>query len=714
MTMSPNLTQNLAVNDERLEGDVIESDSDGSTDALSIPLSDDQVHALTNRIEKDKKWWNEELDLDNVRDRNEKYYLNVYTEEELYEYQESSEYKNNRIFTAVETLIAVVLSQKAEPTVMPGGDTDADYQKAQDLQASLLAIYEDLYLKHKAALVARHLLIGLRLGVMRLRFDPDRGEKMPDGTRKGGIVIEVRRPQQIVLGRGVTDADNIDFIADFDEDTIENLCARFPKKKDEIYSKFGIKRGTTSQLQKRVGFVTCWFDYRDKSGEIQNAVCWKIDELVLDAKKNMNYNYDEWSEPDAEGKQHRLNFFDRPKPPYILFNHLNLGKYAIDSTSLSEQAQPMQRILNKRGRQIVEAADQAASGMVLNEEQINQEDASKLTGDFREKIMVKGDVRTAAARLPRTAMEPFVIRDKDDARREIDNIFGANAAIQGEGDSDTLGQDVMSQRANMGRLQVLADSMEDGFDRLYKYVAQMEKVYFDEDVEMSYEGTEGNAMFVTMNQNKVDPKQKVRVKAGSMIPKDKWAQRNETIQALAILDPLSIAEGLDKPNPKEWAKRLVYYRFQMDKYLSDILSADESGQDQEAIADIQTIIQTKQMPNVPPQPEQSYILTLQNFIQGEGFKTLQPDVQQILIQFAEAVLNASKGAMGDAPAAPAPTEEAPGEEPVQPGGGEGEVPVDETATPTPGTPTPTPPGQDVGQPQGSSFIQRLMSRIRGK
>lgn len=657
--LSPNASQNLANDDERIEGDLV--DDSGGED-LSLPLSDEQIHALTNRIEKDKNWWNEELDLDNVRDRNEKFYLNIYSEQDLYDYEEEYEYKNNRIFTAVETLISVVLSQKAEPTVMPADEKDVSYQNAQDLESALLAIYEDEYLKQKAALIARHLLIGLRVGVLRLRFDPERGEKNPDGSRRGAIVLEVRRPQQIVIGRGTKDPDNIPFIADFDEDTIENLVAKFPKKKDEIFKKFGIKRGVTSQLQKRVGYVTCFFDYRDQKGELQNAVCWKIDELVLDAYKNPNYNYDEWDNSDPESPK-RLNFFDRPKAPYILFNHLNLGKYVIDSTSLSEQAQPMQKILNKRGRQIVENADQAQSGLVLNESQINSDDASKLTGDPREKIMVEGDVRTAAARLPRNKLEAFVLRDKQDARDEIDNIFGANAAVRGEDtDAKTLGQDVMSQRANMGRIQVLADSIEDGFDRAYKYVAQMIKVYFDEDVSMSYEGAEGLAKFVEMNQDKVDPRQKVRVKAGSMIPKDKWAQRNETIQSLSILDPLSIAEGLDKPNPREWAKRLVYYRFAMDKYLTDILRVDQTGTNQNAIADIQTILQTGTLPSMPNDPTQDYLMTLEAFITSDGFQNVPVQSQQLVISFTQAVIDKVKSMMGEG--TPPPQE---ANQPTQPG-----------------------------------------------
>src|SRR3990167_6950400 len=111
---------------------------------------------------------------------------------------------------------------------------------------------------------------------------------------------------------------------------------------------------------------------------------------------NPNWNYDEFMADEA-GKQVRLNYHDRPRKPYIIFNHLNLGKYIIDDTSLIEQAMTLQDILNKEGRQIVENAEQASSGLVLDEDKISQEDARKIIGDPSEKIMISGNVNDAAA-----------------------------------------------------------------------------------------------------------------------------------------------------------------------------------------------------------------------------------------------------------------------------------------------------------------------------
>lgn len=688
MPVSPNSTDILTGNNNRQEGEL----DSGIDEALSLNMSDDEITSVIGRrVENAVAYWNKELKLDQVRAANLKYWLNdPFAESDLYDYQ--TPYKNNRIFTAEETLVATVMSQKAEPTVTPGGEEDIDYELAQKHEGALRADYDDLALKAKGSLVARHLIIGMRLACLKVRFDPDRGEVDPTtNERKGAIVVEVKDPTKLVLGEDCVDPDVIPMVAEFCEDTIENLVAKYPKKKAEVFAKYGIVRGTNSQISKKIGYVELWFDFRDKNGVWHNAVATKIDKLLLGAMKNPNYKYDEY-EQKPDGTFRKLNYFDRPKPPYILFNHLNLGKYVIDSTSLSEQAQPMQDVLNKRGRQITDDADKSDSGTIFNEEMISQETASKLTGDPDEKAMVKGDVRAAAARLPRNTLQNFVLVDKRDAANDVDNIMGANAALRGEStDSKTLGQDVMSQRANMGRVQPLADALESGFDRLYKYLTQMYMVYYDEPVEKSYQGGDERTVFVSISGKVINPKSKVRVKAGSMIPKDKWAIRNETIQTMAILDPLSIAEGLDKPNPKEFAKRLFYYRFAPDKYVSEVLQASETGQDQQAMADIQTIIQTKQMPNVPESPSKDYLATLQNFLQGEGFKTVPADIQQLLIQFAEAVTNKVKGALGE------PTEEEPA--PAAPG-------EEEAPAPTPGaggTPAPV---------QQQSFLQRMGGAVK--
>jgi len=645
MLTSPNLSQPLA-NDERIEGPLDEGMDD---QPLSIDLSDEDVLRLIRKtIEQGEIFWNKELEIDKVREKAETYYLGkTLNEEDLYEHQVP--YKNNRILTAIEILVPLINSQFAQPIITEAEDTDESRELARDLENVLLAKVEDLYLKARFAMCARHLLIGYRNAILKYRFDPNIGKNAPDGTRKGGIVVEVVRPAKVVFSEGASDPDNIPVVAEYMDDlTREEIIFKFPEKKAELFAHWGIKQGTKAQLAKKEGYIEVYFTYYDSQGEQQEGVAWKLDDILLGKHKNPNYNYDEYQQmPD--GKYRALNFFDKPKKPYIIINHTNLGKYVIDDTSLAEQAHTQQDVLEKRGRQIVENADQASAGLVLNSNMISQEDAKKIIGDPSEKIMVAGDVRSAAARLPYNALPNYVLNDKVDARGEIDNIFGANAPVRGENSGiETLGQEVMSQRANMGRLQTITDALEDAADKLYKALVQIMKVYMDEEDIIRFTPSEGKTRFINWSQAKIEDGIQVRVKAGSALPKDKFALKNETIQAIAILDPLSIAEGLDKPNPKEWAKRLVYYRFFMDKYLSEILGDEGSEVDSQAMGDIQALL-SGQTPPVPDAPSKEYIATIDKFMSSPGFQQIQdPGIKQAVVEFAKQVMNKAQQGIGEA------------------------------------------------------------------
>jgi hypothetical protein len=709
MGTSPN--KEVVNNDERKTGIL----PGGSEDMpLSLDLNEEDIlRVIGNKVEESENFWNKELKLDEVRKTADDYYLgNTYKEEDLYEFQ--IPYKNNRIITAVETLLPMVVSQIPLPIATEGSDTDESRQLSDDLEDVLVTLYEDLGIKGCFKMGIRHILQGKRVAILKYRFDPDAGERLPDGGRKGAIVVETVRPEKVVFAAEASNPDNIELIAEYMSDTIEALVFKFPEKKEKIFTFFGIRRGTKSQQARKVGYMEIWFTYLDAKGKPQEALAWALDkDLLLGAVKNPNWNYNEF-EQQPDGKYRRLNFFDAPKKPYILINHINLGKYVIDDTSLADQAHLLQDVLEKRGRQIVENADQASSGLVLNSGMISPEDAAKLIGDPTEKIMVDGDVREAAARLPYNMLPAYVINDKADARAEIDNIFGANAALRGEKTGDTtLGAQVLSQRANAGRIQTITDAIEEAAAKLYPALVQMMKVYWDEPEIVRYNQSEGKTKFIEWESDKIEDGVKVRVKQGSATPRDKESIRQETIQTIAILDPLSIAEGLDKPNPKEFAKRIVYYRFFMDKYLTEILGDDGSSVDSQAMADIHALTQG-QTPPVPEAPSKEYLATFEKFMQSEGFKSITDvTIKQNIVAFAQAVMDKAKAGIGEPgtvqseqnPAAPAPAEQAgvvPGETPAAPAAPEGQPATQPAPTAAPVDNT------------GQNFLQRIISRVRGK
>lgn len=615
-------------------------------DALYLDMPDEEVGRLIkNRVKNAIDYWDEKLDLTKIRDTNEKYWLNsAFDADALYDYQVP--YKDNRIFQDVETLLPMVNARTPQPIVTEAHDTAASRELANDLQNTLITLYEDLQIKGVMTMVLRHLLIGYRIGCVKYSYDAGGGPLDENGDPMGEIVANWVRPQKLILDEGADNVDDIPLIGEVVTNTAEELCLKFPDKKDDIYRDLGFVKGTRSQLGKKIGYHEIWFSYYDTKGIKREATSWQLNNrLLLGKMKNPNWNYDEWGK-DGEGNAIRLNYFKRPKKPYVLFNFLNLGETVIDETSLTEQASNQQDILNKRGRQIVENGDSANSGMVLNSEMISVDDVAKITGDPLEKVVVKGNVQQAATRLPVNLLPEYVVNDKMDARNEIDNIFGTHAPTRGERSKlSTLGQEVLSQRSDMGRTQTPADAMEAGATRLYQGLTQMMKVFWDKPQPVQYTGADGKTAFWEFGREMVEDGVKVRVKAGTIVPDDRFTKREETLKAIAILDPMSIAEGLGKTNPKEFAKRIVFYKYDMQRYLTEVLQdAGDGNIDQDAIDHIAKI-NGGQGAKPADNPTKEHLATHEAYIRSIEFGELEPEVRQLHFAHVRQELDKAKASL---------------------------------------------------------------------
>jgi hypothetical protein len=623
---------------ERMEG---QQTSD--LDVLSLQMTDDEIaRAIGDRVKQSEAYWNANLKLDTVRKKADTYYLNTYySQDDLYNFQVA--YKDNRLFVAIETLVALVVSRPPQPLVMQAYDTDASYELAQNLQKALLCKYEDLYLKGKFQMIARHLLMGYRLAVMKYRWDDTVGALQEDGTRFGDVDVNVVRPQRTVLDAGAQHIGDVPLVAEYCSAPLEELCEKYPAKKDAIMKESGKKAG---QLTSRDGYLEIHFTTYQKEKRTE-AIVWKYKNVILDSTKSPFWNYDETYQ-DERGQTRQANFLTKPTKPYVFYNFTNLGKWVIDDTSLMDQAIPQQEIVNKIGRQIVENAEQANSGTIWNSKMVKQEDVAKLLGDPGEKVMASGDVKEAAARLPYNELAQYVREERIDARNEIDNIYSTHGATRGETTgAKNLGQDVMSQRGDAARIAVLATSIEDGADRLYKGITQCFKVFYDVPQLFRYTSEDSLTNFFTYGRDQIEDNVGMRVKSGSVLPEDPIALKDETIQLMAVLDPLNLAKGLNKPNPKEWAKQNLMYRVFPDQYMTEILgyTPGQSAQDPSAMQHIQMLNQGQ---NVPPEasPTKEHLATHQAFMEDPKFQQLPPEIQQLHKIHVQGEIDNAKSAMG--------------------------------------------------------------------
>lgn len=625
------------------------------TDAITLTLSDDDVaRAIGNRVEFAKSWWNKQENLETVQRHAENVWLNLISDDiDLYDYEEP--YKENRILVAIETLISQAVGNPPQPMASEAYDSDSSRDLARSVEKVLLAYYHNLYQHAQMQMVARHILTGFRYGVVKYRWDQYLGRMRKDGKRAGNIVTEVVRPDKIVFDAGATDKDDIPLIAEYMEASNEELCNRFSDKQNDIMIEVGKSYGTAVPMTDLTKHLEVHFTgWMPDSGERYEGIAWKLNKIVLDKMKNPNYNYEEFTEktnPDTQETELVYNnFFDRPKKPYVIFNHLNQGKYIVDSTSLTTQATQLQRQLEQRGRQISVNASMANAGTVINSTIVTEENAAKLIGDPGEKLMAKGDPNKAAARLPQNTLPAFVLQDKADIRGAIDTIFGANAPLMGEkSGNDTLGQDELSVQRNTSRLGTLVTTLENGWDRVYKAEIQLMKVFFTEPDMVKYNGPEGHTEFVNFSNQNIESGIGIRVQEGSLLPDDPATQLNIAKEFAPFMDPLTLTEYMGFDDPKKHAKMMFLFKSDAAKYGQQYLGISAQGDfDNDAVSHIQQISQGQQ-PEAPQDPSSNYVSQLQSYAESPHFKTLDPIKQKMMRDHIQTTVTNAKAKLGSLP-----------------------------------------------------------------
>lgn len=690
---------------------------------FDLRIPDSQLLSLIDKpIKESEAYWNDTFKLKAIREKNMNLWLpNHWKGKDVYDYQEEYLYQDNRTFTSVETICSVVNSRIAQPDVMPAQNNPISQQMASDLQKVLYAHSEKYRTPDIFRIAVRNLMLK-RIGFVKLRWDPSRG-------KDGDIVPEHVNPEDIIVDQDARWGDVPRFIAQkIKNKTGEELCAMFPDEAQKIYEMLGVSRRDSkgnlvaykTQLGKKKTIWEVWFRYWDEQTKQYGGALAYVDEffqLVLGKMRNPNWNYD--SKDDSA-----VNLLDFPEPPFIPINYLNDGTSYIDLTTLVEQGAPLQRILDRRGFQIMENAEMAGSGLIFNTQMIKKEDIAKLTGSPDERIGVKGDVGKAVMRIAPPPLPNYVIEDKQDARNEMDNIFATHDITRGEtSDNKTLGQDQIQQGQDYTRMDDIARATERMAARYYRYLVQMMKVYYTEEHYFKAVGEDGQFDFVMMKDDMIEDGIDVTVEAGSTLPPNKKSQLNfaTTLAPLQLIDPLSLYEvgaGGVLPSPKKMMERLLKWMTDPNSFDSDVQDDDF---DREAFMDIQILLRGE-MPEERDEISEEYLKFFNNYLVTSGvFMKQKNDIKALFAQWGrqiqeqaakqlammqtqlptpEDMQNANQAAVGQAgveqqlmgggkgmpppPGAPAPGQ--PPELPQQP-------------TPAPGTIPPTPPPNAPLPPQ---------------
>lgn len=518
------------------EGVISEQESE-----LSLDLDDKEILALV-------KQWQEAFDLyyGNIKkrqDENEKYWFGKQYGWDRPDYT----LVDNIIFESVETLLPLVSRQNPTPLVL-ADNSEMGIFVADNTAKMLEFISDEQSLKLKIKQMMRHWCLYL-LGCTKIGWDYEQNE----------ICLTVVRPQNIILDpSGTFDGGEFTgrYIGERKRDDAKTLIVRFPGKEEEITQMVGGKMGT------ELGYVEWWTD---------EYVCWVMGDMVLDKRKNPHWNYpqEQMMVDDFGNKTQQnitsANHFKAPKMPYSFAWVFNTGKGPFDETSLIEQSKSLQDVINKRARQIDRNADDTNNGWIFSNV-FDMDDANRALSAMRKGgaiIAPTPSIAESVTRFPAPSLASYVLEDMYDKREQIRNIMGVRgstaAGIMNEktvrGKIEIKGQDV-------DRVSLIVEHLEQTVDYVFNYMVQMMYVYYDEPHTASLLGNEKAVEYVTIQKNDLNRQLVVSVKEGSMIPQDPLTRRNEAMDLFAAgaIDPATLFERLDFPNPKESADKLAIYK----------------------------------------------------------------------------------------------------------------------------------------------------------
>jgi hypothetical protein len=652
--------------------------------SLSLDIPDSEIiRNLDYRINESRDYWDDAkgFDLKNARNENTRYYLGKIDEKGLYKHQKP--YKENQIFLGEESITSYVTAQIAGPVVIPASKMDRSKLFASDLEKAIKAHGEDIVDLERIVELVVHNIRLKRLGVIKLWYDPNYGSK-------GEILACSRNPENIILDKNATLGSNPAFVCDVLKMSAEEMLARFPKKQDEIMKKLGIKRKTPKQMSQEIAVREVWVTHY-KNNEPQEGVVWYFEDLVLEKDRNPNYLY------ASENK----NLLKLPKKPFIFGNLVNLGDHLIDDTTPVEQAIEQQKVLNRRGRQIMENADKANGLLVISTDSgLTKDDAQNITGDPNQKLVIKTAgqaVNQLVMQLEAKALPDYVINDKLDARMQVGNLLGAPTDFTGSQADDgdpTLGEVMVKKNQSSGIQDKMVRAITRMLGDYYEYLVQMMIVWYDEDHSFVHDAGNGDFDYITLTRSLIE--EGIRVKSGKPASPDR--SRIEAItmklleqKAISLLDAY---KQLQLDNPQQlydnWAK-------QNADPMSLARDVDTVIDESEAYIVYQDIMDGKKVQ--PKQnPTKEYILSLRKLMINDEFLEAKKSRQQAFDKYVNECLDSLEVRLElDQAGQEDPTgQNLRPEVPLQPL----QPPMPQMGAPGMTPPSPMPPGGQPPMPQG--------------
>jgi len=590
-----------------------------NTFALDIP-DEEITKVLDERINDSRAFWNNSasFNIKGRRERNNRFVVGDHWHD--MPGAGPVPYVQNEIFTAEQVISAYTTAQLPEVEVMPAKDTPESRLLAENVSNMLKYHSEEHDLQGIMCNVVLSILNNY-IGMIELEYDPNCGPF-------GDIVPRYVNPTGVIVDKRAKQGKNPGFWSGTEQNTAEELIAKFPKSADKIKDK--VQDKLQSVITWRKVYLTVYIDKKPTEAFVAY-----FDDVVLAKNKTPHWIYDE----ELEGV---ANYLPNAQKPVVPFNYINDGTHWIDRYGPIDQTIPLQQMIDRIGRQIQKGVAHASPVLVFNKKALPKPAADQITGEPWEKILVDSeDVNKAYGVIQANQVPAFVVNEIERLAASLHEIFGTPPQMRGEANNQqTATQDLMARNQAQGRQDLLVRAIDRGLDRYFKQLLHLMKVHYTEKHYASVLGEDGRFAAVALSREDIEDGIKIRVKAGSTVPMDKGRLEAVALQLAKMgkISLLSLYEFLGVPNPGKHVERVIKEQVDSVSVVEDIRNDD---QDMNAVEDYELI---KAGQDAPPRDDvdPQHIKTHQRQLLSNDFQMWPVENQGMLKAHIQAELDKAK------------------------------------------------------------------------
>lgn len=500
----------------------------------------------------------------------------------------------NRIFTNTESVINSLIANPAAINFVPTRQDAAAKEFAKNEEMYFQRKFADINFKETVRMALRNMYFG-RLLVIKAFWN----------AKINDFDFRAIDPRKVRIAKHAKCEDESEFAIEEVTDTVLAVCSRFPKKKDAIVERFGMKEDDLYIKNPEMTYKEAWIGdylickYQDIILEKVRNPYWDWDGLLVtkeeqaklegeqsvygkDRRAVLNDIRVEQSQrqigamtesdgvlPPNEGhsepityESYYFNYFDQPRKPYVLATVFNNEDAPIGRTDMITLSATLQEGIDRRKQDIHENCELVNGTVLVDASVMDKSDAQQMRFEARGVVWGKG-VANGVKRLTGEPLPPMVFEDMQDSRNEIDNIMAASSAFRGEreGSETKAGRLALIQQSAL-RLNELVQVVDYVSSECFKWAYQLAKTRYTEEHYAKWMGKDEAVKILGFIQDDFQTGTEIQVIPGKTLPQDaqfRFERAQKDVET-GIISPVDYLEEAGYQNPKQLAQNAETYK----------------------------------------------------------------------------------------------------------------------------------------------------------